>query len=232
MCGIAGLWSPAPLAEGEAVVGHLARMARALRHRGPDDSGTWSDGTVGLAHTRLAIIDLTPTGRQPMTDERERASIVYNGECYNFPALRRELEAKGHRFRGGSDTEVILRGYLEWGEGVIQRLRGMFALAIWDRTRRRLLLARDRLGKKPLVYGWHQGRLYFASEAKAILAWPGFPRRADLAAIHDYLTFQAVPAPATAFQGIFRLPPAHYAVVEDGRLSSSVTGRRRRPHRA
>jgi len=218
MCGIAGLWSPTPLAEGEAVVGHLARMARALRHRGPDDSGTWSDGTVGLAHTRLAIIDLTPTGRQPMSDERERASIVYNGECYNFLTLRRELEAKGHRFRGGSDTEVILRGYLEWGEGVIQRLRGMFALAIWDRTRRRLLLARDRLGKKPLVYGWHQGRLYFASEAKAILAWPGFPRRADLAAIHDYLTFQAVPAPATAFQGIFRLPPAHYAVVEDGRL--------------
>lgn len=219
MCGIAGLWSPTPLAEGEAVVGHLARMARALRHRGPDDSGTWSDGTVGLAHTRLAIIDLTPTGRQPMTDESGRATIVYNGECYNFAALRRELEARGRRFRGGSDTEIILRGYLEWGDGVVGKLRGMFAFALWDREKQRLLLARDRLGKKPLVYGWHQGRFFFASEAKAILSWPGFPRRADLGAIHDYLTFQAAPAPATAFQGIWRLPPGHVATLENGRFS-------------
>ena len=218
MCGIAGFWSPAPLADTGAVVGCLARMALALRHRGPDDSGTWSDGTVGLAHTRLAIIDLTPTGRQPMADDRGRASIVYNGEVYNFAELRRELEAAGQRFRGGSDTEVILRGYLVWGDDVIRRLRGMFALAIWDRARRRLVLARDRLGKKPLVHGWHDGRFFFASEAKAIFAWPGFPRRADLSALHDYLTFQAVPAPATAFAGLSRLPPGHMAILEDGKL--------------
>ncbi|MBM3555542.1 MAG: asparagine synthetase B, partial [Alphaproteobacteria bacterium] len=152
MCGLAGIWSADPPCARPELEARLGAMAAMLRHRGPDDSGAWTDGAVGLAHTRLAVIDLSPTGHQPMTDEGERAVLVYNGEIYNFAELRAELQAAGVVFRGGSDSEVLLRGYLSWGDAVVARLRGMFAFALWDRAKRRLLLARDRLGKKPLAY--------------------------------------------------------------------------------
>ena len=150
-------------------------MVALLAHRGPDDSGTWTEGETALGMTRLAIIDLH-TGRQPMTDASGSLVIVFNGEIYNFRSLRAELEARGRRFRTQSDTEVILGAYAEYGEECVARLRGMFAFAIWDRARRTLFLARDRLGKKPLYY-WHRGGLFlFASEPKALLRHPAVSR--------------------------------------------------------
>ena len=212
MCGIAGVWSPEPLAEGTDA--RLRAMADVLVHRGPDGEGVWTDGQVGLSHRRLAIIDLSPAAAQPMSDAEGVIHVVHNGEVYNFPQLREELMALGYQFKSRSDTEVIVNGYKQWGEAVVGRLRGMFAFAIWDSRNRRLLLARDRAGQKPLYYTWRDGTLIFGSEIKAILAWPGVPREPDLTAIHHYLTFMYVPAPFTAFAGIRRLAPAHTMVVE------------------
>jgi asparagine synthase (glutamine-hydrolysing) len=196
-------------------LGERARaMIRMLQHRGPDGEGVWSDGAVALAHARLAIIDLSPAAAQPMSDAEGVVQLVHNGEVYNFPELREELIELGYRFKSRSDTEVIVNGYKAWGEGVVARLRGMFAFALWDSRHRRLLLARDRLGQKPLYYAQADGAFLFGSEIKAILAWPGFGRSPDLTAIHRYLTFQYVPAPLTAFEGVRRLAPAHYMVVE------------------
>ena len=233
MCGIAGLWSPEPLA---GLDEHLRASIATLRHRGPDGARVWSDGRIGLAHARLAVIDLSPAADQPMSDESGAIHIVHNGEIYNFQALRHELITLGHGFASQGDAEVILAGYKQWGDHVIDRLRGMFAFALWDSRRRRLLLARDRLGQKPLHYAWHDGRLLFGSEIKAILAWPGMTRDADLEAIHHYLSFRCVPAPHTAFAGVRHLPPAHFMVIEgDGScrverywsLPEPGTGRRR-----
>src|SRR5262249_21790596 len=155
----------------------LHRMRDTLRHRGPDDAGAWcsEDGLVALAHRRLAIIDLSPAGRQPMADSSSRLQIVFNGEIYNYQEVRRELETRNHVFRTATDTEVILEAYLEWGDDCLRRLNGMFALALYDRTRRRLLLARDRAGEKPLFYRHDKGTLVFASELKALLADPSCP---------------------------------------------------------
>src|SRR5882724_384091 len=189
-------------------------MIAMLRHRGPDDEGVWTDRRAGLAHARLSIIDLSPAGHQPMASADETAWITYNGEIYNFAEIRRELEAAGYGFRSRSDTEVIVYGWQAWGEKVISRLRGMFALAIWDRRSHRLILARDRIGKKPLYYTSCGDTLLFASEIKALLTWPGLPRAPDLSAIDRYLTLGYVPSPQTAFAGISRLPPAHYLVVD------------------
>ena len=211
MCGIAGLWSPEPL---EGMDQPLRAMIETLEHRGPDGLRVWNDGHVGLAHARLAIIDLSPAAAQPMADEDGAIHLVHNGEIYNFQALRDELIALGHGFSSQGDAEVIVKGYKQWGDGVIGRLRGMFAFVLWDSRRRRLLLVRDRLGQKPLRYAWHDGRLLFGSEIKAILAWPGMARRADLEAIHHYLAWRCVPAPHTAFVGVRHLPPAHFMVVE------------------
>ncbi|MCH7930894.1 MAG: asparagine synthase (glutamine-hydrolyzing) [Proteobacteria bacterium] len=212
MCGIAGVWSPEPLAEGTDA--RLRAMADVLVHRGPDGEGVWTDGQVGFGHRRLAIIDLSPAAAQPMSDAEGVIHVVHNGEVYNFPQLREELMALGYQFKSRSDTEVIVNGYKQWGEAVVGRLRGMFAFAIWDSRNRRLLLARDRAGQKPLYYTWRDGTLIFGSEIKAILAWPGVPREPDLTAIHHYLTFMYVPAPFTAFAGIRRLAAAHTMVVE------------------
>ncbi len=214
MCGIAGVVAAAGHEQPEALPGRLAAMADAVAHRGPDDRGTWHDGHAGLAATRLAIVDLSAAGRQPML--RDGAVVAFNGEIYNFRELRRGLVAAGHRFSSGTDTEVILAGYAAWGDDVVVRLRGMFALALWDSSRRRLLLARDRLGQKPLYYAWHEGSLLFGSEVKALAAWPGFHRRPDLEAVHRYLTFRYVPGPATAFAGVCRLPPGHTMSVDAG----------------
>jgi asparagine synthase (glutamine-hydrolysing) len=213
MCGIAGFLGAraAVLQEAES---RLWAMIATLRHRGPDDEGVWTDGRAGLAHARLSIIDLSPAGHQPMASADQTVWITYNGEIYNFAEIRRELQAGGYRFRSRSDTEVIVNGWHAWGPKVFSRLRGMFALAIWDRRSQQLILARDRLGKKPLYYAATGTPFLFGSEIKALLAWPGVPRIADLSAIDRYLTLGYVPAPDTAFAGVRKLPAAHYLVIE------------------
>ncbi len=216
MCGIAGILSLTP--DASVAVDELATLAAPLVHRGPDDEGCYVDPQrrCGLAFRRLAIIDLAG-GRQPLANEDETAWIVFNGEIYNFPALRRELEARGHRFRTHTDTETIVHLYEERGAACVERLHGMFALALWDARRGTLLLARDRFGKKPLTYVTHAGRLYFASEAKALLALPGLPRELDPQALHRYLLWQYVPAPYSIFRGFHHLPPGHRATWTAGR---------------
>ena len=223
MCGIAGFLlsqAEAPQSELEA---RLWAMIAMLRHRGPDDEGVWSDGRAGLAHARLAIIDPSPAGHQPMASADGAVWISYNGEVYNFAEIREELLGRGYWFRSRSDTEVIVNGWHAWGASIFSRLRGMFALAIWDRRSGRLILARDRLGKKPLYYAASGDGLVFGSEIKALLAYPGLRRQADLSAIDKYLTWGYVPTPDTAFLGIRKLPAAHYLVVDprpDGNLGA------------
>lgn len=221
MCGIGGfLLTHSTITRG-AAESRLWRMIATLRHRGPDDEGVWTDGQAGLAHARLSIIDLSPAGHQPMVSADGAAWITYNGEIYNFAEIRQELETLGYPFRSRSDTEVIVNGWQAWGPNIFSRLRGMFALAIWDRRSRRLILARDRLGKKPLYYAPTATAFLFGSEIKALLTWPGMSRAANLSAIDSYLTFGYVAAPQTAFDGIRKLPAAHYLVLEalpDGSL--------------
>jgi len=218
MCGIAGYLATA--ASGE-LGSSLRAMAAALAHRGPDDEGFFEAVTrdggrrVGLAHRRLSIIDLS-TGHQPMANEDGSVQIVFNGEIYNFPELRDELIAKGYAFRTRSDTETIVHAYEEWGPECVTRLRGMFAFAIWDAGRERLLLARDRYGKKPLFLYQAEGLLLFASEIKAVLAVPDVPRRVDRGALWDYFAYRYVPAPATLLEGVRKLMPGSYAVCERG----------------
>ncbi len=211
MCGIAGYVGPeAP--------GLLPAMLRVLKHRGPDDMGSYEEPGVGLGMTRLAIIDLAG-GRQPMTNEDLSLQIVFNGEIYNYRELRRDLEAKGHRFRSQSDTEVILHLFEEEGERCVDHLRGMFAFVIWDARRRRLFLARDRMGKKPLYY-WHRGGLFlFASEIKALLCHRAVSRALDCEAFHHYLAFGYTPADRSIFAEIAKLPPAHTGILSDGVLT-------------
>lgn len=183
-------------------------MSDSLTHRGPDGSGIRVRARIALGHRRLAIIDLHERSLQPMSSSDGKHTIVFNGEIYNFQALRRELEAAGHSFSTLSDTETILNGYREWGEAVVARLRGMFAFAIWDESERRLFLACDGFGKKPLYY-WQDGNHFlFASEIKAILRWPTVSRQANLSVIHDYLSFGYCLSADTAFCGIRRLLPA------------------------
>jgi asparagine synthase (glutamine-hydrolysing) len=214
MCGIAGkLYFDRERAVDPAL---LTRMHQVLAHRGPDDSGIYHDGPVGLAHRRLAIIDLSPGGHQPMASADGRVWIVFNGEIYNFLELRAELERQGVRFRSRSDTEVILALYDRDGVDFVRALRGMFALALWDGRTRRLVLARDRAGKKPLLYYADAERFVFGSEAKALLEDPEVPVAMDPVAIHHYLTFGYVPAPRSAFRDISKVPPAHYLVVDNG----------------
>lgn len=215
MCGICGKID----FTGKAVDGGLIRsMAAALAHRGPDDEGVYLDRNAGLGHRRLSIIDLSPAGHQPMTNEDGTIWIVLNGEIYNFPELRDELLRKGHVFRSHSDTEAVIHLYEEEGVECVRRLRGMFAFAIWDARSESLFLARDRVGKKPLFYR-HDGKAFhFGSEIKAILRDPSVRRAPDHAAIHHYLTYQDVPSPWTAFQDIKKLPPAHSLTVKNGRI--------------
>jgi asparagine synthase (glutamine-hydrolysing) len=192
------------------------RMAATLRHRGPDDSGAWVDADVGIAFgfTRLAIIDVSPTGHQPMLSADGRFVIIFNGEIYNFRDLRGELAARGHKFRGSSDTEVILAGCSEWGiEATVPRLWGMFALAIWDRCERTLTLARDRIGKKPLYYTRLGDRFLFGSELKALRACPGFTPELDQDALALFMRFSYVPTPWSVYRGVRKLRPGCLAVV-------------------
>jgi asparagine synthase (glutamine-hydrolysing) len=217
MCGIAGKLFHDPARSVDA--GLLERMSAILAHRGPDDAGVHRDGATALVARRLAIQDLSAAGHQPMASADGRLWIAYNGEIYNFLVLRDELERQGVRFRSRSDTEVILALYARHGPACLQRLRGMFALAIWDRAERTLFAARDRLGKKPLFYYQDADRFVFASEPKAILQDPEVPVAPDPVALHHYLTYGYVPSPWSMFRGVRKLPPAHYLVLRDGRAS-------------
>lgn len=216
MCGISGKLVFNDITRVDAQL--IRHMNQVLRHRGPDDEGVYVSGNIGLGHTRLAIIDLSPLGNQPMSNEDETIWITYNGEIYNFPELRPALERKGHRFSSKTDTEVIIHLYEEHGVECVKHLRGMFAFAIWDGNQQRLFLARDRVGQKPLVYAIVDNSLIFASETKAILQDPQVRVEVDLEAIHYYLTYGYVPSPMTGFKGIRKLPPGHTLIWENGDL--------------
>ncbi len=215
MCGIVGVVGAAP---GVAREETLLRMRDVMEHRGPDGAGLWVDAErrVGLAHRRLAIIDLSEAGAQPMASEDGLVQLVFNGEIYNHRALRAELEAEGHVFRSASDTEAILRGYLAWGDAVVERLAGMFAFAIWDARVGRLFLARDRIGIKPLYFSEAGGAFVFASEIKALLEDERVPRELDPVAAWHHLSFLVPPAPLTSFKGVFKLPPGHLLTMQPG----------------
>ncbi|WP_422002540.1 asparagine synthase (glutamine-hydrolyzing) [Reyranella sp.] len=192
-------------------------MATSLRHRGPDGEGVWIDQDVMLAHRRLAIIDTSAAADQPMHDDGGTVHVVFNGAIYNFRELRDELIAAGHRFRSTGDTEVIVNGFRQWDTGLFSRLVGMFAIVIWDSRTRRLVAARDRFGEKPLHYMERPDAILFGSEIKALLTWPGVPRRPNPQALHEFLTFSYVIGSETAFAGIRRLPPAHLMICERGK---------------
>lgn len=230
MCGIAGgVWElGTPGLDSES----LKRMTDALVHRGPDDSGEWicspkssnsfRDGNsslgVALGFRRLSIIDLQ-LGHQPLGNEDGSVQIVFNGEIYNYKELRRRLEGAGHRFQTHSDTETIVHLYEDLGTDCFEHLNGMFAIALFDARKNRLVLARDRLGKKPLYYTFRDGRLYFASELKSLLQAPGVERKINPGAIDLYLTYQYVPHPESIYEGVHKLPPGHHAVLQDGKLT-------------
>jgi asparagine synthase (glutamine-hydrolysing) len=211
MCGIAGILyrSPERLATRDVV----ERMCGVLRHRGPDDEGIHCDGPLGMGMRRLSIIDLAG-GHQPLANETGSVWTVYNGEIYNYPELRTRLEARGHRFATASDTEVIVHLYEDHGPDFVEHLEGMFALALWDADRRRLVLARDRLGIKPLYFALDSTRLLFGSELKALLAAGGVARDVDHQALHDYLSLNYVPGPRTIFRDVQKLPPGHLLVCD------------------
>ncbi|MES3101599.1 asparagine synthase (glutamine-hydrolyzing) [Sphingomonas faeni] len=218
MCGIAGYWSKS----GEAV--DATAMASALSHRGPDDSGAWADAEAGIAlsHRRLAIIDLSPTGHQPMASPDGRWLLVYNGEIYNHLAIRAELEADGAiAWRGHSDTETLVHGIERWGlEATLQRSVGMFALAVWDRKERQLHLARDRMGEKPLFYGWSHAGLVFGSELKALRAAPGFDNPIDPEVLSLYFRFNYVPAPWSILRHVYKIEPGVIATFDRAALET------------
>lgn len=215
MCGIAGMVQARPDGAVDAAVIH--RMCETIVHRGPDDEGIFVKGGLGLGMRRLSIIDLAG-GHQPAFNEDKTIAIVFNGEIYNFLELRPELERRGHRFSTHSDTEVIVHLYEEYGAGCVQHLRGMFAFALYDERANRLLLARDRLGKKPLHYALHDGTLLFASEMKAILAVRPELAKVSERALLQYMYFGYVPDPATAFESICKLPPGHLLEFERGEV--------------
>jgi asparagine synthase (glutamine-hydrolysing) len=218
VCGIAGVLHFAPGRQADPDV--LNAMTDRLAHRGPDGRGTHLDGPLGLGHRRLSIIDLSDDGRQPMSNEDGSVWVVLNGEIYDFGRLREELIAKGHTFRSRTDTEVLVHLYEEEGEAMLERLRGMFAFALWDAKRGRLLLARDRFGQKPLFYQLDHRGLRFASSLTSLMADPEVSRTPDPVGLHLYLTYGYVPAPHTAFTGVVKLPPGHSLSVDrEGRTA-------------
>jgi asparagine synthase (glutamine-hydrolysing) len=217
MCGICGQYNSIT---GENVfIEDLVSMATPIRHRGPDDDGYFVDGSLGFGFRRLSIIDLQG-GHQPMSNDDQSVCVVFNGEIYNFREVRRTLQQHGYVFRTNSDTEVIVHGYKEWGDGVLDRLNGMFGLAIWDVARRRLLLARDRLGIKGVYYAVQNGRLFFASEIRSILAALPETPPVDPLAISSFLRYRYIPAPDTILKGIKKLPAGCRLIVEKGQLPS------------
>ena len=221
MCGIAGFVESSSTTSAfgpETSRALIHRMCTVIRHRGPDDEGVWVDEGVALGMRRLSIIDLS-TGHQPIHNEDRSVWIVFNGEIYNFRELRRELEAAGHRFYTSTDTEVIVHAYEQWGKSAIGRLRGMFGLAIWDTRSRTLLVARDRIGIKPMHYASVNGRFYFGSEIKSLLEAPDLPRDLDAGALDHYLSFLYTPRDGSIFKSVRKLPPGHLLTWTDGRLA-------------
>jgi asparagine synthase (glutamine-hydrolysing) len=217
MCGIAGKL----YLDGQTPVDPelIQRMTDIIAHRGPDGSGKHVSGSIGLGHRRLAIIDLRPTGAQPMCNEDNTVRIVFNGEIYNYLELREELLAKGHKFTSTTDTEVIVHLYEEDGVDCLSRLRGMFAFAIWDERKKFLFLARDRVGIKPLYYINTGKALLFASEIKSLLVDPTVRREVNLRAIDRFLTYYYLPGNETLFKDIYKLEPGHYMTVSDGQIT-------------
>lgn len=210
MCGIVGFWNLSRHLSKDQLQAITQQMSSKLLHRGPDDGGNWADAEMGIAlgHRRLAIVDLSSEGHQPMVSANGRYVIVFNGEVYNFLELRRQLESQGHKFRGHSDTEVMLAGFNQWGlDEAIKRFNGMFAFALWDRQERVLHLGRDRLGEKPLYYGWIGQTFLFGSELKALKAHPNFQDEINRDALALYLRYSYVPAPYSIYKGIYKLPP-------------------------
>src|SRR5437667_4178571 len=211
MCGLAGIVHNDTRRPDEAA---LRAMGDAMAHRGPDDAGEHIAAGVGLASRRLAILDLSPNGRMPMTSPDGQVVLVFNGEIYNHVELREEMKRRGARFRSTGDTEVLLQLYLAQGPEFLRRLVGMFAIALWDGRKRALLLARDRLGVKPLVYRLDDEGLRFASEIRGLLAEPGFSPEPDPEAIHSALALRFIPNPRTAFASILQVRPAHLLTYE------------------
>jgi asparagine synthase (glutamine-hydrolysing) len=215
MCGIAGFWK-IPGDPEQTLTEWGDAMNSSLRHRGPDDSGLWVDPAAGVvfAHRRLAILDLSPAGHQPMTSGCQRYVIAFNGEIYNFLELRHELEKEGQRFHGTSDTEVLVDACAMWGvDHTLSRLNGMFSFALWDKRERSLTLVRDRMGKKPLYYGWSRNRFLFGSELKALCSLPGFARELDRSSLALFLRFGYIPAPHSIYQDTYKLPAGHFLKV-------------------
>lgn len=229
MCGIVGYSHVSPSEHADPVI--LADMCGTIIHRGPDDQGIYTHGQTGLAMRRLSIIDLH-TGHQPIANETETVWIVQNGEIYNYQELAQWLLQRGHRLRTASDTEVIVHLYEELGERCLDRLRGMFAFAIWDQVQSSLFLARDRLGVKPLYYYWDEARLVFGSELKTLLAHPEVDASVDVTAIETFLRYSYIPDPQTIFTRIKKLPPAHYLVLKNGTLSLECYWHGLKPHPA
>jgi len=216
MCGITGYLLRTPRDDDSNMRTLVEQMAATLTHRGPDAGGSWTDARTGIAlgHRRLSIQDLSPAGAQPMTSHDGRFVLSYNGEVYNFSALSRELEALGHHFRGHCDTEVMLAALQQWGiSGALQRLQGMFAFALWDQRDQSLILARDRVGKKPLYYGWCAETFLFGSELKALRAHPGFNASIDRDALALFIQHAWVPGPRSIFEDIAKLPAGHWLQV-------------------
>lgn len=195
----------------------ILMMNEANRHRGPDDRGTFTNDGISLGHNRLSIIDLSPAGHQPMS-YRDRFVITFNGEIYNFPELKEELQKKGHLFKSKSDTEVILAAYAEWGREAVKKLNGIFAFAIWDKEKKELFLARDHVGVKPLYYFWDGNKFIFSSEIKSILRH-GVSREIDLDSLNVYFRFLYVPSPKTIWRDIFKLPAGHLAIIKNNQLA-------------
>lgn len=224
MCGFSGFFAAAPLGVGANDI--LAAMGNAIYSRGPDDAGTWSDASlgIGLSHRRLAIVDLSAAGHQPMHSSNGRYVMAFNGEIYNHLSLRSLLTTEhGETWRGHSDTETLLACFERWGvEKTLQATVGMFAIALWDTQERQLILARDRLGEKPLYWGWHNHVLLFGSELKALKVHPAFSANIDRDALALYLRHNYVPAPYSIYQGIEKLPPGHYVAIALGQKRASV----------
>src|SRR6266404_896039 len=215
MCGICGIFNFDRLEKFPEEIVH--RMNETIVHRGPDDEGIYCGEGVGFGFRRLSIIDLAG-GHQPISNEDGRLWVMLNGEIYNYPELRRELESRGHRFATRSDTETIVHLYEEYGEDCFRRLRGMFAIALWDSQERKLLLARDRVGKKPLFYAADSKQIIFGSELKVLLAAGGMPREIDHQALCDYFSCGYIPAPKTIYRAARKVQPGHYLAVSKGHI--------------
>ena len=222
MCGIAGIVNRSDEPASEET---LRVMTRMLAHRGPDGDGVHCEGPVGFGHRRLAVLDLSPAGAQPMKSADGQLWITYNGEIFNFRELRALLESRGHRFRSRTDTEVILAAYQEWGHDCLARFNGMFAFALWDARKQTVWLVRDRLGVKPLFYTVQPTYLAFASEIKGILPVLTEPPGLNEEALHHFLSLNYVPAPQTLFAGITQLLPGHYLLCRRGATPRHILNR-------